>query len=117
MPKTRIAIVGLGMAVAPHARSALDLAERVDVAYAFSPSAARREQFAQQFPFPQCDRIESILNDASQPPGLIGEPNRPGRIDRNRVDGEEPPSLERDFGGLQSVEANDDRVFEGPDAT
>jgi predicted dehydrogenase len=62
MSKT-IAIVGLGMAVAPHAKSALDLAGRVRVAYAFSPSAQRREQFARQFPFPQCDRLETILAD------------------------------------------------------
>src|SRR4051812_35074893 len=61
MPKTRIAIIGLGMAVAPHAKSAVDLADRVDVAYAFSPSADRRAQFAQRFPLPQCDRIERIL--------------------------------------------------------
>ncbi len=65
MPKTRIAIIGLGMAVVPHAKSAIDLADRVDVAYAFSPSAERRAQFAQRFPFPQCDRIETILEDRS----------------------------------------------------
>jgi UDP-N-acetyl-2-amino-2-deoxyglucuronate dehydrogenase len=65
MAKTRVALVGLGMAVAPHAKSALDLADRVEVAYAFSPSAERRAQFAQRFPFPQCDRIETILEDGS----------------------------------------------------
>ncbi len=65
MKKTRIAIVGLGMAVVPHAKSALDLADRVDVAYAYSPSAGRHAQFAQRFPFPQCDRLETILDDAS----------------------------------------------------
>ncbi|HTT37295.1 MAG TPA: Gfo/Idh/MocA family oxidoreductase [Burkholderiales bacterium] len=63
MHKTRIALVGLGMAVTPHAKSALDLAERVEVAYAFSPSAARRAAFAQKFAFPQCDRLERILED------------------------------------------------------
>jgi hypothetical protein len=65
MKKTRIAIVGLGMAVVPHAKSALDLADRVEVAYAFSPSAERRARFAWNFPFPQCDRLETILGDAS----------------------------------------------------
>jgi predicted dehydrogenase len=65
MRKTRIAIVGLGMAVVPHARSALDLADRVEVAYAYSPSADRRAKFAGKFPFPQCDRLETILEDAS----------------------------------------------------
>jgi len=63
MAKTRIALVGLGMAVTPHAKSALDLKQRVEVAYAFSPSAERRAEFAQQFAFPQCDRLETILED------------------------------------------------------
>ena len=65
LKKTRIALVGLGMAVAPHAKSALDLSDRAEVAYAFSPSAARRTKFAAQFRFPQCDRLETILEDAS----------------------------------------------------
>jgi len=65
MKKTRIAIVGLGMAVAPHAKSALDLADRVEVAYAYSPSAQRRSKFAEKFPFPQCDKLETILEDSS----------------------------------------------------
>jgi len=53
------------MAVTPHAKSVLDLAERVEVAYAFSPSGDRRTKFAAQFPFPQCERLETILDDAS----------------------------------------------------
>ncbi|HEX7951575.1 MAG TPA: Gfo/Idh/MocA family oxidoreductase [Burkholderiales bacterium] len=65
MKKARMAIVGLGMAVGPHARSALDLADRVDIVYAYSPSAQRRAEFARQFAFAQCDRLESILDDAS----------------------------------------------------
>jgi predicted dehydrogenase len=65
MERTRIALIGLGMAVTPHAKSALDLADRVEVALAFSPSAARRAKFAAQFPFPQCDRLETILEDRS----------------------------------------------------
>jgi predicted dehydrogenase len=63
MSKTRIALVGLGMAVKPHARSALDLVDRVEVAYAFSPSAARRAAFTADFPFPPCERLEMILQD------------------------------------------------------
>ena len=61
----RAAIVGLGMAVTPHARSLADLAGRVEVACAYSPSAARRAAFAAKFPFPQCDRLETILADRS----------------------------------------------------
>jgi predicted dehydrogenase len=61
--KTRIAIVGLGMAVTPHARGLVDLADRVEVAHAFSPSASRRAAFAERFDFPLCDRLETILDD------------------------------------------------------
>ena len=43
MPKHRIALIGLGMAVTPHARSLMDLSERVEVAAAFSPSEGRRK--------------------------------------------------------------------------
>jgi predicted dehydrogenase len=59
----RVALVGLGMAVTPHAKSLQDL--KADVAYAYSPSAARRAQFAQRFPFAQCERLETILEDRS----------------------------------------------------
>ena len=65
MTRTRIAIVGLGMAVTPHAKGLLDLASEIDVVQVFSPSAARRQAFAARFPFPVCDRIETILDDAS----------------------------------------------------
>jgi UDP-N-acetyl-2-amino-2-deoxyglucuronate dehydrogenase len=68
----RVALVGLGMAVTPHAKSLLDL--KVDVAYAYSPSAARRAQFAQRFPFPQCDRLETILEDGSVQAVLVLTP-------------------------------------------
>ncbi len=61
--KTRIAIIGLGMAVAPHARGLVDLADTVEVVHAFSPSAERRTSFAQRFPFPTCDSLDAILGD------------------------------------------------------
>jgi len=63
MSKTRIAIVGLGMAVTPHARGLLDLADRVEVLHAFTPSPARRKDFAARFPFPLADSLDTILND------------------------------------------------------
>jgi UDP-N-acetyl-2-amino-2-deoxyglucuronate dehydrogenase len=61
----RVGIVGLGMAVTPHAKSLVDLKDRVQVAYAFSPSRERRAKFAEKFPFPQCERLETILEDRS----------------------------------------------------
>jgi predicted dehydrogenase len=70
----RVALVGLGMAVTPHAKSLLDLRDRVEVAYAYSPSEGRRRAFAQRFPFPQCDRLETILEDRSIDAVLILTP-------------------------------------------
>ena len=63
--KTRIGIIGLGMASAPHAKSLLDLSDRVEVAAAFSPSAARRQAFAATYGFPVCDSAEAIFSDPS----------------------------------------------------
>jgi predicted dehydrogenase len=61
----RVGVIGLGMAVTPHAKSLLDLKDRAQVAYAFSPSKERRGKFGDKFPFPQCDRLETILEDRS----------------------------------------------------
>jgi len=61
----RVGVVGLGMAVTPHAKSLLDLKARAQVAYAYSPSAERRKKFAERFAFPQCERLETILEDRS----------------------------------------------------
>ena len=63
--KHRIALIGLGMAVTPHAKSLVDLQDRVEVVHAFSPSAARRKSFAEKFPFPLTDSLDAILADKS----------------------------------------------------
>jgi UDP-N-acetyl-2-amino-2-deoxyglucuronate dehydrogenase len=65
MPKHRIALIGLGMAVTPHAKSMVDLNDRVEVVHAFSPSAARRKAFGEKFPFPLADNLDAILADTS----------------------------------------------------
>jgi predicted dehydrogenase len=70
----RLAIVGLGMAVTPHAKSLLDLRPRVEVAYAFSPSLERRARFAQRFSFPVCEQLETILEDRSVDAVLVLTP-------------------------------------------
>jgi UDP-N-acetyl-2-amino-2-deoxyglucuronate dehydrogenase len=70
----RIALIGLGMAVAPHARGLVDLKGKVEVAWAFSPSEARRKNFAEIFPFPQADRLETVLDDGSVDAVLVMTP-------------------------------------------
>src|SRR5512132_3833932 len=70
----RIAIVGLGMAVTPHAKSLVDLKQRASVAYAYSPTRERRVKFAERFDFPLTDRLETILDDRSVDAALILTP-------------------------------------------
>lgn len=65
MARTRLAVVGLGMAAAPHAKSLLDLGERVEVVAAFSPTAARRQAFAESYGFPVSDDLDAIFADGS----------------------------------------------------
>ncbi len=72
--RTRIGLIGLGMAVAPHAAGLLDLADKAEVAYAFSPSEARRAAFASRFDFPLCDRLDVLLDDASVKAVLVLTP-------------------------------------------
>ncbi len=74
MQRLRIGIVGLGMAVTPHARGLIDLAEEVEVAYAYSPSAQRRASFAERFPFPLSDSLEPMLADPTVAAVLVLSP-------------------------------------------
>ena len=64
-PRIRVAVIGLGMASTPHARSLADLREKVEVAAVFSPSLQRREAFAATWGFPVRDSLEAILADSS----------------------------------------------------
>ena len=73
-PRHRIAVIGLGMAVAPHARSLRDLAERVEVAYACSPTPARREAFAREYGFPTTGDLDAILRDPTVDAALVLTP-------------------------------------------
>jgi predicted dehydrogenase len=63
MPRHRIALIGLGMAVTPHAKSLLDLADRAEVVCAVSPTRARREAFAARFAIPTADSLAPVLAD------------------------------------------------------
>jgi UDP-N-acetyl-2-amino-2-deoxyglucuronate dehydrogenase len=72
----RIALIGLGMAVTPHAKSLVDLKERAEVVLAMSRSAKRREAFAAKFGFPTTDSLDAILADDSiAAVGLLTPPN------------------------------------------
>jgi predicted dehydrogenase len=74
LKRHRLAIVGLGMAVTPHARSLLDLADRAEVVHAFAPSEKRRQTFSQNFPFPLADSLDRVPADDSVDAVLILTP-------------------------------------------
>jgi predicted dehydrogenase len=61
--KRRLAILGLGMAVAPHAKSLVDLSDRAEVVWACSRSAERCRLFAQSYPFPTTTDVDHVLGD------------------------------------------------------
>jgi predicted dehydrogenase len=65
MPRLRVALIGLGMAVGPHAKSLLDLEDKAEVAWAVSPSEGRRAAFAKTFPFPTTGDVDRVLADKS----------------------------------------------------
>lgn len=73
---TKIAIIGLGMAVTPHAKSLVDLQSRAQVVWAMSPSESRRQSFAAKFAFPTTGDLAVILNDpAITVVGVLTPPN------------------------------------------
>lgn len=75
MAKQRVALIGLGMAVAPHAKSLLDLEDRVDVV-AWSPSAQRRDTFGRSYPFALADGLDDLLADpALDAVAILSPPN------------------------------------------
>jgi predicted dehydrogenase len=63
MDRLRISIVGLGLAVEPHARSLIDLAERIEVRFAASPSERRTAEFARWYPFATTNDVGRAIED------------------------------------------------------
>jgi predicted dehydrogenase len=63
MRKFGVAIIGLGLAAPPHARSLIDLHERVDVRWAIGRSEQSTREFAKRFPFPVSRSVQDALND------------------------------------------------------
>jgi UDP-N-acetyl-2-amino-2-deoxyglucuronate dehydrogenase len=65
--RRRVGLIGLGMAVSPHARSLVDLqaAGRVEVAGAWSRTPARRAAFAERFALPVTDDLDGLIADPS----------------------------------------------------
>ncbi|MFN3526820.1 MAG: Gfo/Idh/MocA family protein, partial [Paracoccus sp. (in: a-proteobacteria)] len=60
-----VAIVGLGMALAPHMASLADLTDRVRLAHAVSRSDARRTAFEAHYGIPATGDLDRVLADPS----------------------------------------------------
>lgn len=75
-PRHRIALVGLGMAVTPHAQSLRDLADRIEVAGAFSPTPERRDGFASRYGFTVTDDLDALADDPTIGAAMILTPPR-----------------------------------------
>ncbi|MEZ5853920.1 MAG: Gfo/Idh/MocA family oxidoreductase [Hyphomicrobiaceae bacterium] len=76
--KPRIALVGLGMAVAPHAKGLLDLEREglCEVVAAYAPSAERRAAFSATYPFPTTDDLDTLFSDPGiTAVGILTPPN------------------------------------------
>src|SRR5215207_6323593 len=65
MAKHRMAVIGLGMAVLPHAKSYIDLSDRLEIVAGYSPTQARREAFADKYKFPVSGDLDAIWADKS----------------------------------------------------
>ncbi|UPG73922.1 Gfo/Idh/MocA family oxidoreductase [Roseomonas gilardii subsp. gilardii] len=63
MERIGVAVVGLGPAAQPHARSLLDLSDRAEVVWAASRTRERAEAFARDFPFPATTDIGAAIAD------------------------------------------------------
>lgn len=65
MSRLRLAVIGVGPAVEPHAKSLIDLRDRVDVVAVASRSKERAEAFAKKFPLPVSTDINGLIADRS----------------------------------------------------
>jgi predicted dehydrogenase len=74
MKPAGIVILGLGMALPPHARALADLRDRAVVVGAWSPTAARREAAAEAFGLPPAADLDTLLRDPAASVALILTP-------------------------------------------
>ena len=74
MSRRRVAIIGLGMALEPHARSLVELGDRVEVAAAVGTNRKHRDACAERFGFPPRDSLDDVVRDPSITAALILTP-------------------------------------------
>ena len=63
MQRLGVGIVGLGLAVKPHALALRELGERIGFLGGYSPTAERRRAFERDYDLPTVDTLGALLND------------------------------------------------------
>ncbi len=63
MDRIGVGLVGLGLALKPHALSLLDLAHKIDFIGGFSRSVERRDWFRAQYGLPVAESLDVLLDD------------------------------------------------------
>ena len=76
MKRMGLGVIGLGMAVKPHALALRDLVDQVDVIGAYSPTPERRREFVQTYGLPAVDSLDALLGDPRVDAVLILTPPR-----------------------------------------
>jgi UDP-N-acetyl-2-amino-2-deoxyglucuronate dehydrogenase len=74
MGKHRLAVIGAGMAAAPHALSLQELAARAEVAGVHARNATRLNAFCAKFGFPAATDLDALLADRSINAALVLTP-------------------------------------------
>lgn len=69
-----LAIIGLGSALAPHAKAILDLSDRVRVVHAVARDSGRRRMAAEHYGFPTSDDVASTIADPAVDAVLVLTP-------------------------------------------
>ncbi len=76
MQRLGIGIIGLGLAVKPHALALRELGERAQVIGGYSPTPERRREFERTYAFPSVDSPQALLTDPRVDAVLILTPPR-----------------------------------------
>ena len=71
-----IGMIGLGMAVKPHALSLKELGHQIEFVGGFSPTAERRVAFEQTYGLPTVESVDALLNDSRVDAVIILTPPR-----------------------------------------
>lgn len=71
-----VGVIGLGLAVKPHALALRDLAEKAAFIGGYSPSAERRAAFTHTYGLPTVDSVEALLDDPQVHAVLVLTPPR-----------------------------------------